>query len=160
MIFVSVGTHTQQFDRLLKEVDRLVGSKKIKDVIAVIGNSTYEPKNYKWYRFVDYENYTKLEKRASIVVVHAGIGSIMSALDLGKPVVVVPRQSKFNEHVDDHQVSTARELEKQGKVIAVHDVKDLYSAIKKARNFKPRKSNTSTIVAIVKSKLDEWARSF
>jgi UDP-N-acetylglucosamine transferase subunit ALG13 len=152
-----VGTHTQQFDRLLKEVDRLVESKKIKNVIAVIGNSTYKPKNYKWYRFVDYENYTKLEKKSTILVIHAGIGSIMSALDLGKPVIVVPRQTKFNEHIDNHQIYTAKELEKQGKILAVYDIKNLYSAIKKARSFKPRKSGTkSTILDIVKRKLDEW----
>ncbi|TAL48579.1 beta-1,4-galactosyltransferase [archaeon] len=158
MILLSIGNHTQQFDRLLTKMDNLVADGKIKDVIAVIGNSPYEPKNYKWYRFVDYKKYTELEKKSSVVVVHAGVGSIMSALELGKPVVVVPRQAKFNEHIDDHQVYTAKELEKQGKVIAVYDISDLADAIKMAEKFKPKgMKDKSTVLDIIKSKLDEWS---
>lgn len=157
MIFLSVGNHTQQFNRLLKEMDRLVGEARIKDVVAVIGHSTYTPKNYKWQKFVDYEKYTELEKKAKVIVTHAGIGSIMSALELGKPIVIVPRQAKYNEHVDDHQVYTAKELEKQRKIIAVYDIKDLESAIKKAESFKPKKgSGSSTVLYTVKRKLDQW----
>jgi beta-1,4-N-acetylglucosaminyltransferase len=148
----------QQFDRLLKEMDRLTAEKRVIDVVAVIGNSAYKPKNYKFHRFVDYKKYTDLEKKASVIVVHAGIGSIMSALELGKPIVVVPRQERFNEHVDNHQIYTARELEKQGKVIAVYDIKNLESAIKGAKKFKPKNiEEKSTILDIVKAKLSEWS---
>ena len=55
---------------------------------------------------------------------HAGVGSILTCLRLGRTPLVVPRQSRFGEHVDDHQVELTRALADAGKVIPVWDVAD------------------------------------
>ena len=64
-------------------------------------------------------------RTADVVVTHAGVGSILTCLRLGRTPLVVPRQSRFGEHVDDHQVELTRALADDGKVIPVWDVADL-----------------------------------
>lgn len=45
MIFVTVGTHEQPFNRLIQEVDHLVETGVIKEEVFIqTGYSTYEPK--------------------------------------------------------------------------------------------------------------------
>jgi UDP-N-acetylglucosamine--N-acetylmuramyl-(pentapeptide) pyrophosphoryl-undecaprenol N-acetylglucosamine transferase len=51
------------------------------------------------------------------VITHAGIGSIMSALQTGKRPIVIPRRAQFREHVDDHQTLIADELAKRDLVV-------------------------------------------
>lgn len=151
MIFVTVGTHDSQFDRLLKELDVLIERGKIKDkIVAQIGRSTYIPKNYEWFRFLEFEKIIELQKRADFIVSHGGVGSIMNALQLKKAIVVVPRLPEYKEHLDRHQVQTTKELEKEGRVIAVYDLKNLDKALIKARTFKPKQKNSeSRILQIV-----------
>lgn len=140
LIFVTVGTHNQQFNRLLTEVDKLVENGKIKNVVAQIGHSTYIPKNYKWFRFLDFEKMIKLQKASDLIITHGGVGSIMTALDIGKPTIVVPRLPAYNEHVDKHQLLMTKELEGQGRIIAVYEIKTLGKAIERTKNFKPKQT--------------------
>jgi UDP-N-acetylglucosamine transferase subunit ALG13 len=134
MIFVTVGTHTQSFNRLLKAVDELIAKGKIKEeVIMQIGYSTYEPKHARWFRFTTHDEIEKLNKEARIIITHGGAGSILTALKYKKPTIVIPRLKKFDEHTDDHQLDLVKTLEKEGKVIGVYDIKDLELAIKEVK---------------------------
>ena len=151
---MTVGTHNQQFDRLLIEVDTLVERGKIKNVVAQIGHSNYIPKNYKWFKFLDFEKMIKFQKKSDLIITHAGVGSIMTALELNKPTIVVPRLPKYSEHVDSHQLLTTKELERQGRIIAVYEIKNLGKAIEKTKNFKPKqKPVKSKILKIVEKYL-------
>ena len=136
MIFVTVGTHYQGFERLVKKMDEIAG--KIDDeVIMQIGYTKYEPKNAEWFRFLEREeDILELYKKADVIVAHAGAGTLLTALSFGKPVVVVPRLKKFGEHVDDQQLELAEALESMGKAIAVYDIEKLEDAIKKAKSLK------------------------
>ena len=134
MIFVTVGTHTQSFNRLLEEVDRLVGDGEIREkVVGQIGNSSYEPKNFRWFRFTSFEELEKLYAGADVMIAHGGAGSILNGLDHGKPVIAVPRLKKFDEHVNDHQMDLVKFLERKRKIIAVYDIRDLRKAITAAK---------------------------
>jgi len=134
MIFVTVGTHTQSFNRLLRQVDTLVGEGEISEkVVGQIGNSTYEPRNFRWFRFTSFEELNRLYDGADVLVTHGGAGSILNGLGRGKPVVAVPRLKKHGEHVNDHQMDLVKFLAGKGKLIAVYDVNDLAKAIKSAR---------------------------
>ena len=136
MIFVTVGTHYQGFERLVKKMDEIAG-KIDGEVIMQIGYTEYEPKNAKWFRFLEREeDILELYKKADVIVAHAGAGTLLTALSFGKPVVVVPRLKKFGEHVDDQQLELAEALESMGKAIAVYDIKKLEDAIKKAKSLK------------------------
>ncbi|MCU1432329.1 MAG: glycosyl transferase family 28 [Actinotalea sp.] len=57
-------------------------------------------------------------EQADLVVAHAGVGSALAALSVGRRPVLVPRRAARREHVDDHQVQIARELASRG--LAVH----------------------------------------
>jgi UDP-N-acetylglucosamine transferase subunit ALG13 len=134
VIFVTVGTHTQSFNRLLEEVDRLVGEGAIREkVVGQVGNSTYEPMNFKWFRFTSFDELDRLYGGADAIITHGGAGSILNGLDRGKPVIAVPRMKKYDEHVNDHQIDLVRFLEKKRKIIAVYDVHDLKKAIEASK---------------------------
>lgn len=132
MIFVTVGTHTQPFTRLIKKMDEL--AKEINElVIMQIGHSSYIPKNATYFRFTDEQTYEGLLKDARLVVGHAGLGTILRVLELRKPIIVIPRLRKFGEHMDDHQVEIATILADRGYLAVIYDVRDLEQAINKIR---------------------------
>ena len=144
MIFVITGTHSQQFNRLLKEVDNLVEFKAIKDkVIMQIGYSDYLPKNTEWFKFVDYKKMLNLIGKASLIITHGGIGSVMVSLKLNKKIIVVPRLKKFLEHTNDHQLEIVKELSRQGKIVAVYNINELRPALANINSFMPKKSEKS-----------------
>lgn len=131
MIFVTVGTHEQQFNRLVSAVDNLKRDGKIEeDVIIQTGFSTYEPKYCKWQKLFPYSKMNKLADEARIMITHGGPSSFIMALQRGKIPIVVPRQSKFDEHVNDHQVRFCEAVkERYGNIIVVEDVSDLEKTI-------------------------------
>lgn len=131
MIFVTVGTHEQQFDRLIKEVNRLRRNEDIaEDVIAQTGFSTYEPENCQWSRFFPYEKMCEYVAEARIVITHGGPSSFLAPLQIGKVPIVVPRQKRFGEHVNDHQVEFCRAMaEQQRNIVIVEDICELRDAI-------------------------------
>ena len=130
MIFITVGTHEQGMERLLKEVDKLISNREITDeVFAQIGYSTYVPKNYKYKDLIGYDEMDKLVKKSSIIITHGGPGSIFHAIQHRKIPIVVPRNPEFNEHVDNHQILFTERLERQNKVIGVYDINHLEDAI-------------------------------
>ena len=138
MIFLTVGTHSQQFNRLLEKVDELVGDKIIKEkVVAQTGNSTYKPRNYSHCTFIEEKKMQNLYKNSRLVIMHAGAGSIITALNYKKPIIVVPRLKKFGEHVNDHQLQISKAFEHQHKVLACYNMEDLQKIIKKSYKFKP-----------------------
>lgn len=136
MIFVTVGTHEQPFNRLLKEVDNLIENGVIKDdVFAQIGYSDYVPKHYNYSKFLDYTEMQNYFLRANVVITHGGPSSFMEAIKLKKTPIVVPRQEKFNEHVNNHQLDFCKELEKRNfPIIVVEDITKLTFTIFNLKN--------------------------
>ena len=105
MIFVTVGAQ-MPFDRLVKAVDQWAASQGRGDV-AQIGSTDYRPSAIQWTRFLDPEKFKHRFETAKVVVAHAGTGSIITALQLGKPILVMPRRANLRETRNDHQVATA-----------------------------------------------------
>lgn len=131
MIFVTVGTHEQPFNRLIECIDNLKRDGLIKeDVVIQTGYSTYEPQYCQWQKLYPYQRMVELVAEARIVITHGGPSSFIMPLQIGKTPIVVPRQHQFNEHVNDHQVEFARAVaERMGKIIVVEDVEKLTNAI-------------------------------
>ena len=131
MIFVTVGTHEQQFNRLIEYVDKLKEKEIIKeDVIIQTGFSTYEPKYCKWQKLFPYQEMIKLVDEARIVITHGGPSSFIMPLQVGKTPIVVPRQFEYDEHVNNHQVAFSKAVEERmGTIIVVEDVEKLKDII-------------------------------
>lgn len=129
-IFACAGSRPYQFNRLFKELDRLVAAGVITDeVFAQIGASTYEPENYPFAHFMEPEDFKAAEEKSDIVISHGASGSIMGALNAGKKVIAVARLAKYGEHINDHQVAINETLAHEGLVLNVRDMTDLGSAI-------------------------------
>lgn len=131
MIFVTVGTHEQPFNRLIQKVDELKRDGVInEEVIIQTGYSTYEPKYCKWSKLLSYKEMEENNKNARIVITHGGPASFIAPLQIGKVPIVVPRQLEFNEHVNDHQVEFARNVkDRMGTIIVVENMDDLANTI-------------------------------
>lgn len=131
MIFVTVGTHEQPFNRLIQYIDELKKSKIIDDdVIIQTGFSTYEPQYCNWSKLLPYSQMKKNVYNARIVITHGGPASFIMPLQVGKIPIVVPRQSKFNEHVNNHQVEFTKNVaNRMGTIIPIIDIGDLENAI-------------------------------
>lgn len=131
MIFVTVGTHEQPFNRLIKKIDELKKDGIIKEeVIMQIGYSTYEPKYCKWFKLLPYSEMVKNVKDARIVITHGGPASFIMPLQIGKVPIVVPRQKEFDEHVNNHQMDFSKAVEERmGIIITVTDIDKLEEII-------------------------------
>lgn len=138
MIFVTVGTHEQPFNRLIKEIDILKGKKIIiDDVFIQTGFSNYIPINCKWERFISFELMEKYSNQANLIITHGGPASFMKILNLGKIPIVVPRQVSFSEHVNNHQLDFARKVKEKGyKIIIIENIGELSTSIINYQNFK------------------------
>jgi len=134
MIFVTVGTHEQPFDRLVQAIDRLKGETVIKDDIFVqTGYSTYKPQFCEHKDFIRFDEMMTRMTESELVITHGGTGSIMLVLYRQKIPVVVPRQKKYHEHIDDHQVLFCKTMADKNKIIAVYETGELGPAIKNYR---------------------------
>jgi len=143
MIFLTVGT-LFPFDRLVKAVDITIAKNNgYEKVFAQIGKTNYEPKNIEYTAILENRNFAKKISDADYLISHAGIGTITMALELNKPLLVMPRRKKFKEHVNDHQVATARKFEELGHVLVAYDVEDLPDSIRKLKSFVPQKRKAS-----------------
>ena len=138
MIFVTLGTQKFQMNRLVKAADELA-EQISEEVFVQKGWSDYVPKHCKYTDFMDVTDYNRQISECSVLVTHAGVGTIVSGIKAGKPVVVVPRMNKYLEHVDDHQRQIADAFSSKGCVLCCKEVEDLKGYIEKARTyeFKP-----------------------
>ena len=153
MILVTVGSSKFNFDRLLKIIDKLCEKNIIngKDVIAQIGYTDYVPKNYKYFISVPSDEFKKYIDESDYIISHAGVGTIIKAVQKGKKVIVFPRRKKYNEHVDDHQMQIKKTLEDNGYVLSANNFNELVNNIKMIKSFKPKKykSNNKKINKII-----------
>lgn len=143
MIFVTVGTHEQPFNRLIEAVDTMKANSVFSDdVIIQTGYSTYEPKFCKWKKLYSYDKMLELVNQARIVITHGGPSSFIMPLQIGKIPIVVPRQKQYGEHVNDHQVEFSREVEKRfGNIIVAENAEQLKMAIVNYDAYISSKSN-------------------
>lgn len=126
MIFVTLGTQEFQFDRLLRELDGLPGDEEL---VVQGGRSTFRPARAVWHDYLSFGETVEHVRRARVVVCHAGVGSVMTALEQGRRPVVVPRLRAHGEAVDDHQLPFARRLAATGAVLLVEDLATLPDAL-------------------------------
>lgn len=131
MIFITVGTHEQSFDRLVKEIDRLKEKGRIsEEVVIQTGFTTYEPKFCSWSKLFSYKDMIKNVSEARIIITHGGPSSFIMPLQVGKVPIVIPRKKIFGEHVNDHQVDFCKAVaSRQKNIIVVEDIIELESTI-------------------------------
>lgn len=138
MIFITVG-HSMPFDRLLRSLDSAIPLEMREEVFAQIGPSRYEPRNYKWVRWLDNQEYDSALDQCSAVIAHAGTGTILQVLTRRKPLLVLPRLSSYGETRNDHQVGTASYFASEGQILFAEDESVLSERILELADFHPSK---------------------
>lgn len=106
MIFVTVGTQLP-FDRLVKMMDEIAPSLEGEEIIVQGLQGKYRPRHLRVVDYLDAENFERTFDEARVVVAHAGVGTIISAMRRRKPLIVVARDASLGEHRNDHQKATA-----------------------------------------------------
>ena len=138
MIFVTTGTQ-EPFDRLIQAVDIIASEFPDIEFIVQAFNSSYEPQNFKSQKFLASKDFFSYLRSAELIISHAGMGTIISALVEQKPILVMPRLIQYNEHRTGHQLATATKLDELGYVHVAYDEKQLIQMIqeKGLSGFKP-----------------------
>lgn len=141
MIFITLGTQKFQFDRVLKEIDKLIDEKKInaKDVKVQCAYKEYEPKNFKTFKLKPQDEIDKITEEADIIITHSGTGSIINSLRKQKKIIIIPRMQKYGEHVDNHQLELAKVFGEKYGIPVLTDMEKLYDTIKGLDDYKPVK---------------------
>lgn len=134
MIFVTIGTHPAQFQRLIKKIDEIAPLIKEK-IVAQIGNSDYIPKNIEYFRFSsEMDSYYS---KARLVICHSATSLIEVILKYKIPAITVPRQKKYGEHINDHQVEFAKYMESKYGVPCIIKIDKLTPQLIKSINKAP-----------------------
>lgn len=135
MIFVTVGTHPQQFDRLIKRIDEIAPQIK-EEIIIQRGFTKYVPKNCESFDFTP--NLEDYYKKARIVIVQSATSLLEFVFKHNKPVITVPRQKKYHEHINDHQVEFAVYFEKKTGIKSIIDINELTPELLRHYNTVPK----------------------
>ncbi|MFW5920280.1 MAG: glycosyltransferase [Polyangiales bacterium] len=131
MIFVTVGTEKFPFDRLIRAVEEGVRSGLIREeVFAQTGSSTVRPELFSSRDFIDYDQQVRYIQRARIVVSHAGEGTFLLCMSLGRIPLLFPRRARYGEHVDDHQVQLATKMQERGNTLAAYTAAELLDKVR------------------------------
>lgn len=157
MILVMLGTQNNSFHRLLEEIDRLINCGIIQEEVVVqAGYTKYESKNMKILSLIPQEELEKYQEKADLIITHGGVGSIVGSLKMGKKVIAVPRLHEYGEHVNDHQKQIVESFDKKGYIIGIKDVSELEEAIRKSKDFVPKKyeGNNKKMLSIIENFID------
>jgi beta-1,4-N-acetylglucosaminyltransferase len=138
MIFLTVGTQFA-FDRLIKSVDQAIDAGHISgEIIAQIGQSVYQPRNFDAKPFFDKPLFDKHLSQSSAMIAHAGMGTITMAMQNNKPLLAMPRLKKYGEVVNDHQLALAKRFEEFGHILVAYDEFQIPEKIQQLKTFIPR----------------------
>ena len=159
--FVSIGNGTESFSRLLEAVEKIAHQLPA-PVIIQHGTTAFSSEYCQFFPFTDEEHFKELIKNADIFITHGGVGSILTALALGKKPIVVPRRKKYNEIINDHQVTFTAEFAKSELISLVNDQGDLTDNLLVAIKANQRTAGINTInskasyLSTVKARLDNF----
>lgn len=141
MVFVILGNQKFNFDRLIYCVEKLCENKIIiDDVIIQTGYNNYSSKYFSAIDFVDKVKFDELIKEARLIITHGGTGSILNSIQKDKKIIAIPRQEKYNEHIDNHQQEIVSTFTQKGFILSSSPVyKELKEIVLSLNSFKPTK---------------------
>lgn len=155
MIFVTVGTD-QPFDRMVKVIDHWAVERGRTDLFAQIGEGGWEPKSIPFTHFLNPVEFKQQFAAARVIIAHAGMGTILSALHHGKPILVMPKQASLGEHRNEHQLATARRMMSLGNVTVAFNETELLEKLDFLDSIIPREK----IAPVASGPLVERLREF
>ncbi|MDN3686559.1 PssE/Cps14G family polysaccharide biosynthesis glycosyltransferase [Cyclobacterium jeungdonense] len=139
MILVLLGTFPTQFERPLIAIDTLCREGIIREEVIVQNGFTKFPSEYLTYKpFLPVEELDHLYREARIVISHAGSGSLLKGIKMGKKIIAIPRMPKYGEVVDNHQMEILSEFENENYLLGWRETDQLKELLIRTENFKPK----------------------
>ncbi len=158
MILVTLGTQDKKFYRLLETLEDKINQHLIRDEVIVQAgcSSDFKSKSMKIFDLIPMDEFDDLIKKCDILITHGGVGSIITGLKNNKKVIAAARLSKYNEHVNDHQLQIIDNFEKEGYILKLDNFNDIDKLIEQTTKFKPKKfkSNTSNMIDLVDKEIN------
>lgn len=142
MIFVILGTQDKKFTRLLDAIQKKIDEGKIskkEKIIVQAGCTRYKSKNMQIIDYMPLREFEDYVDKADIIICHAGVGTILTALKKGKKIIAAARLKKYGEHVNDHQLQILDNFTDEGYILALEDFDKIDLLLKQAKNFTPAK---------------------
>lgn len=163
MIFLTIGTH-EPFDRLVRTVDAWCeaagAGTRVFGQITDLGHGLYRPQNFEWVARLAPQDYDRRIAAADLIVSHAGMGSILTALHHGKPIVVMPRRGHLRETRNDHQFTTVRMLRGRPGLYVADDETQLGQVLDLAVADLSAPGKSSAIPALADSRFTDALHAF
>lgn len=147
MIFVTVGTQLA-FPRLIKIINDWNAGRD-SNVVAQIGNDQSLYENIVTYKMLPASEVERYYEESQFVIAHAGIGSILTAIQYEKPIIIFPRMERYNEHRNDHQLATCKKFETITGVHVVYSPEDLIKKLNDGKLLSPNKNSSKVSEGIV-----------
>ena len=159
MILVILGTQDKKFPRLLEAVQKQIDLGNIdkrEKIIVQAGSTKFNSKDMEVYDYIDVEEFEELIEKANLIICHAGVGTILTALNKNKKIIAAARLKKYGEHVNDHQVQILENFKKSGYILALEDFDKLDVLIKESKDFVPAelKSNKKYFLKQLEIEID------
>jgi UDP-N-acetylglucosamine transferase subunit ALG13 len=131
VIFVTVGSQLP-FDRMTSAVVAWARAHGRSDVFLQTGDSAVDVTGFESVRMLDSAGIQRQFDRASVVVAHAGTGTMIECMLRGTPVIVMPRSAALHETRNDHQFATARKFASRAGIFVAWDEKELPALLDRA----------------------------
>jgi len=158
--FVSVGNLKKPFVRLLRAVSDNAGVLP-GPVLVQHGHTPFDDPNCEAVPFLGMDEFRQRMSDATLVVLHGGAGSIITALQAGRRPVVMARRAGLGEHVDDHQLELVRELGAAGRILVADDSESLRAMVSEAlsapgESRSPASARRTLLDELVGADLADW----
>jgi len=157
-IFVVVGT-LFAFDRLIGEMDKWAKKNPEVKIIAQIGKTGIAPENMTYHRKIEAKLFNEIYDQSDLIVSHAGMGVVLKALMINKPIVILPRKLELNEHTTDHQMATTKALDKKNLVHIAWELEDLMKFLEEPQKIKSKTTITEFAPEPIISNLSKYIAS-
>ncbi|WP_407430171.1 glycosyltransferase [Arcticibacter sp.] len=128
MIFVTTGTQAP-FNRLIRAMEEIAGELVDEEVVAQAFGVDFVVRNMKIVEFLTPEEYMGIFSKARLIISHAGMGTIISALKERKPIIIVPRIAAYGEHRNEHQLATANKIAQLNYMPVVYNMDELREVV-------------------------------
>lgn len=148
MIFATVGTQLP-FDRLVAALDQLARD-WTEELIIQTGPTRLRLENATAYPTLEPDRFDEFVESARLLISHAGIGSVLTAMTCRKPLIVVPRRMALAEHRNDHQLATARQLENRSGIYVAWQISDLPDLLNEPNLIPLEPSNAAQIDPLIR----------
>lgn len=158
LIFVTVGSQLP-FDRMIRAIDEWSATHRSYRVVAQIGDTDFKPQNIEYTNLLTAEEFEEEIRQATVVIAHAGMGTILTALEIGVPILVVPRRANLGETRTDHQLATVKYLGSSGFVSVAMDEQELVERLNSLNSLSAPSNISNTAIVSLLTELRNFVQS-